>query len=112
MVEQGDSFKASLILNRLFNARLNPAQATRAIAAEFARHGLTHEQAYERIRAQHRYFLEGNLTMSQRQGVDWDHVTINLEAQYEIPEEERVSKNRLVPVGTKSHDPDLQDLAF
>lgn len=110
--ERRNSQNPNLILNRLLSGRLYPSQAAMALNRFFKGEGISSEEAVERIRYQHLFFQEGNLDLTQIQKVSWDDTVICLESLLDIPEEKKISKNRLVAIGTPSYDPEFRDLAF
>src|SRR3989344_50518 len=93
-----DIFNASRVLNNLFSGRISPAQATRAMKAGFASLGLEKEEGYGRLSDQHTLFKEVNFELTQKQMVAWDDFVICFEREFDISEEKRISRNRLVPL--------------
>jgi hypothetical protein len=111
-VRESSEVRVSLVLNKLFSGRIEPFQAASAIESELLeRQKLSKANAHARLRNEHNIFQESNL-LNQIQRVNWDHTIIIIEGNWEIPEEERISKNRLVPIGTPSFDPEYRDLSF
>ncbi len=106
-----DGFKPNSVLEKLFAGEINPSLAARALMGGFLQDGMSPGEIYERIKEQHLVFHDSNM-LSLRQAVNWDHVTICLETMLDIPNEARVSRNRLVPPGSPVGDIPFEDMPF
>lgn len=111
--EQEDNYSvlAGRIMGELIKGRLSPVKAAASIKKIFDRQGLDPEEAYSRIISQHQFFSDSSEPLPQVQGVRWDNFVICIGESLGIPKEQRI-RERLVPVGTPSTRPDLEDLAF
>jgi hypothetical protein len=107
-----ENFNAGIILRNLFSGKIYSALAATQLKREFDRSNLTTEAVFDRLGKQHAFFRDSDFPLTNRQKVRWDDTVICLESMYEIPEENRISNNRLVPVGTSWPGMSLEDISF
>ena len=93
-----DNFDPNIVINKLLLGQLSPARAAKTLNEGFNRQRLPDEEVIDRFRGLQLLLSESNLGLTRRQMVKVDDLIICIENIRRVPEEFRISRNRLVPL--------------